>query len=78
MHILMATIDALNIPADGLVLNRSAIRQTRQRNRINRFVEAKTEFIEEVIRLYFSILYFIDLVCFVQIFFKYSIDKRLQ
>lgn len=64
MHILMATVDASNIPADDLVLNRSTVRQTRQRNRNNQFDEAKIEFIEKVIRLYISNLYFIHLVFF--------------
>lgn len=51
MHILMATIDALEISADELVLNRTSLQQLRQENRHDQFDGAKSEFIEKVIFL---------------------------
>lgn len=55
MHILMATVDALDIPSDDLVLNRTSLQQIREKNRQNQFDEAKSDTIDKVIHL---ILYF--------------------
>lgn len=48
MHILMATVEALEIPADNLVLNRTSLQQLRENNRHYQFGEAKSEFIDNV------------------------------
>lgn len=55
MHILMAAVDALNIPYDNLVLNRTSLQQIRANNRHNQFDEAKSDTIDKVIHLF---LYF--------------------
>lgn len=54
MHILMAAIEALEIPADDLVLNRTSLQQLRENNRHYQFGEARSELIEKVIRLNLS------------------------
>lgn len=51
MHILMATIDALDVDADGVVLNRTSLQQMRENNRHYNSVEEKSELIEQVINL---------------------------
>ncbi|CAH0550908.1 unnamed protein product [Brassicogethes aeneus] len=48
MHILMATVEALEIPADNKVLNRTSLQQLRQNNRHYQFGEAKSEFLDNV------------------------------
>lgn len=53
MHILMATIEALEIPANDVVLNRTSIQDLREDNRKSQYNEAKAEFIENVMRTYF-------------------------
>lgn len=54
MHILMATVEALEISPDDLVLNRTSLQQLRESNRHYQFGEARSEFIENVIRLNLS------------------------
>lgn len=49
MHILMATVEAMEIPADDLVLNRTSLQEAREKNRKSQYDEAKTEFIDNVI-----------------------------
>lgn len=49
MHILMATVEALNIPADDIVLNRTSLQECRESNRKSQYDEAKSEFIDNVI-----------------------------
>lgn len=51
MHILMATMEALEIPADDLVLNRTSLQETREDNRKSQYDEAKAEFIDNVMRI---------------------------
>lgn len=51
MHVLMATVDALEISADNLVLNRTSLQEAREENRKSQYDEAKTEFIDNVIRI---------------------------
>lgn len=70
MHILMATIDALEISADNLVLNRTSLQQSRENNRHYQFGEARSELIDKVIRLYLSSYYFEYVVffCFLLLF----------
>lgn len=51
MHLLTATIDALKIPADDLVLNRTSLQESREENRRIHYDEAKSEFIDNVIRI---------------------------
>lgn len=53
MHILMATIGALEIPANDVVLNRTSIQDLREDNRKSQYNEAKAEFIENVMRTYY-------------------------
>lgn len=48
MHILMATLQALDIPSDDVVLNRSCLRKIREENRQNRSDEAKSDIIDKV------------------------------
>lgn len=48
MHILMATVEALGIPADNLVLNRTSLQQLRENNRHYQFGVAQSEFIDNV------------------------------
>lgn len=49
MHILMAAVEALEIPANDLVLNRSSLQLLRESNRHKQFGEAKSDFIDNVI-----------------------------
>lgn len=58
----MATVEALEIPADELVLNRTSLQQLRQNNRHQS--EKKSEFIEQVISLKLSYCYFEYVVLF--------------
>lgn len=51
MHILMAVIEALKIPADDLILNRSSLQLLRENNRHKMFGEAKSDFIDNVIHV---------------------------
>ncbi|CAH0555072.1 unnamed protein product [Brassicogethes aeneus] len=48
MHILMATVEALEIPADNVVLIRTSLQQLRQNNRHYQFGEAKSEFLDNL------------------------------
>lgn len=58
MHILMATVDALEISSDDLVLNRTSLQQMRENNRHYQFGVAKSEFIENVMHLHLSSYYY--------------------
>lgn len=60
MHILMATVEALEIPADNLVLNRTSLQQLRENNRHNQFGEAKSEFIDNVRHRHYTFTYIIS------------------
>lgn len=51
MHILMAVMEALKIPADDLILNRSSLQLLRENNRHKMFGEAKSDFIDNVIHV---------------------------
>lgn len=64
MHILMAAIEALEIPTDNLVLNRTSLQQLRENNRHYQFGEARSELIDKVIRLNLSSYYFEYVVYF--------------
>lgn len=55
MHILMATVQALDIPPDDITLNRTSLRKIRTENRQKQSDEAKSDFIDEVIYLYLFI-----------------------
>lgn len=51
MHILMATMEALEIDADDFVLNRTSLQETREDNRKSQYDEAKAELIDNVMRI---------------------------
>lgn len=73
MHILMAAIEALEAPADDLVLNRTSLQQMRENNRHYLFGEAKSEFIDNVIRTHLSSYHFPYIYSFFAFFFlQYS------
>ncbi|XP_055309591.1 uncharacterized protein LOC129573248 [Sitodiplosis mosellana] len=48
MHILMATVDALKIPAVNLVLNRTSLQESREENRRIQYDESKSDFIDNL------------------------------
>lgn len=48
MHILMATVDALEISTENLVLNRTSLQQLLETNRHYQYGEAKPEFFDNV------------------------------
>lgn len=54
MHVLMATIDALQIPADQLVINRTTIQKLRNSNRPNQYYEY--DLVDKVRKLILRIL----------------------
>lgn len=51
MHILMATMEALEIHADDFVPNRTSLQETREDNRKAQYDEAKAELIDNVMRI---------------------------
>lgn len=51
IHCISSTIEALDIFADEIVLNRTTLQQLREKNRHNVFDEAKTDLIDKVIDL---------------------------
>lgn len=66
MHILMATLDALNIPADELVLNYTTLYELREKNREDHSEDAKTELFDKVIFLNISLnIYYLICLMFV-------------
>ena len=55
---MLATVDALEIPADNLVLNRTSLKESREENRRIQCDESKSDFIDNVIRiLHFFVMY---------------------
>lgn len=62
MHILMAVVAALGIPADEIVLNRTSLQKIREENRRNQFDEAKSDLIDKVISLFLNSHYFVYVV----------------
>lgn len=57
MHLLMATIDALGISTDNLVLNRTTLQKIREQNRHDQFDEAKSDTIDKVIHYNYIFLF---------------------
>lgn len=55
MPILMTSVEALQIPADELVINRTTLQQIRQNYRQYQSTEVKSQFIYKVISLNLSI-----------------------
>lgn len=51
MHILMAAVEALEVNPDNLVLNRTSLQDSREENRRTQYDEAKSNFIDDVIRI---------------------------
>lgn len=62
MHILMAAVDALDIDADSLVLNRTSLQQMRDNNRHFQSIEQKSELLDKVISVKLSYYYFVYLL----------------
>lgn len=49
MHILMAAVEALEVPPNDLILNRTTLQELRESNRHKQFGEAKSDFFDNVI-----------------------------
>lgn len=58
MHILMATVDALDIPSDDIVLSRTSLQQIREENRHYQSNEAKSDTIDKVYYILSNNIYF--------------------
>lgn len=52
MHILMATVDALGISTDDVILNRTSLHELREENRHHQFGDVKSEFFDNVIQFF--------------------------
>lgn len=48
MHLIMATIDALDVSADSLVINTTTLQHLREKNRRDQFDEAQADTINKV------------------------------
>lgn len=64
MHILMATVDALEISTDDLVLNRTSLQRMRESNRHYESDDAKSELVDKVMTLNLSSSYLKYIVYF--------------
>lgn len=60
----MAAVDALEIDADGLVLNRTLLQQIRDDNRHFQSIEQKSELLDKVISVKLGYDYFVYIVLF--------------
>lgn len=49
MHLIMATIDALDVSADNLVINTTTLQHLREKNRHDQFNEAQADIIDKVL-----------------------------
>lgn len=58
MHLLVAIAEALAIPVDDLVLNRTTLQQLRIKNRHSEFDAAKSDTINRVIYIFLSWFHF--------------------
>lgn len=58
MHILIATVEALGISADELVLNRTSLEQMREQNRQHQSDDAKSDLVDKVMILNLISYYF--------------------
>lgn len=71
MHLLTATVAALMVPIDDLVLNRTCLQEAREANRRVQYDESKANFIDNVIRiLHIKYIVYIKLVVFLFFYFK--------
>lgn len=77
MHILMATVDALKISSDDIVLNRTTLQQMREKNRQDQFNEAKSDTIDKVTNSILNSYYWYNFISLIHrihnIFFVQSI-----
>lgn len=78
MHILTATIEALEISVDELVLNRTTLQQKRKENRHQESDDAKYELSDKVIVLNLNNYYLIYARSFRFVFCLYVIVKKIQ
>lgn len=58
MHILMAAVEALEVPAETLVLNRTSLQQQRTTCRHDQYDDEKSEFVTKVKNLIVDVYYF--------------------
>lgn len=64
MHILMAAVEALEVPADELVINRTSMQQLRSANRHNQYDDERSDFVDKVKKLNLISFYLKYLVLF--------------